>query len=36
MASLCITGLLSALENTVVTTSLLTIVRDLNVGDNYI
>ena len=36
IASLCITGLLSALENTVVTTSLPTIVRDLNLGDNYI
>ena len=36
IASLCVTGLLSALENTVVTTSLPTIVRDLNLGDNYI
>lgn len=36
IASLCITGLLSALENTVVTTSLPTIVRVLNLGDNYI
>ena len=36
IASLCVTGLLSALENTVVTTSLPTIVRDLDVGDNYI
>ena len=36
IASLCVTGLLSALENTVVTTSLPTIVRVLDVGDNYI
>lgn len=36
IASLCVTGLLSALENTVVTTSLPTIVRDLGIGDNYI
>lgn len=36
IASLCITGLLSALENTVVTTSLPTIVRALDLGDNYI
>ena len=36
IASLCITGLLGALENTVVTTSLPTIVRALNLGDNYI
>lgn len=36
IASLCVTGLLSSLENTVVTTSLPTIVRELNVGDNYI
>ena len=36
IASLCVTGLLSALENTVVTTSLPTIVRALNLGDNYI
>ena len=36
IASLCVTGLLSALENTVVTTSLPTIIRELNVGDNYI
>ena len=36
IASLCITGLLGALENTVVTTSPPTIVRALNLGDNYI
>lgn len=36
MASLCVTGLLSALENTVVVTSLPTIVRHLGVGDSYI
>ena len=36
IASLCVTGLLSALENTVITTSLPTIVRDLNVDDDYI
>lgn len=34
--SLCIVGLLGALENTVVTTSLSTIVSDLGIGDNYI
>ena len=36
IVSLCITGLLSALENTVVVTSLPTIVHDLDLGDNYI
>ncbi|KAL8701125.1 MAG: hypothetical protein Q9224_000640 [Gallowayella concinna] len=36
ITSLCITGLLSALENTVVVTSLPTIVHDLDLGDNYI
>ena len=36
IASLCVTGLLGALENTVVTTSLPTIVRALDLGDNYI
>ncbi|KAL8797418.1 MAG: hypothetical protein Q9182_007208 [Xanthomendoza sp. 2 TL-2023] len=36
ITSLCVTGLLSALENTVVVTSLPTIVHDLNLGDNYI
>ncbi|KAI4111320.1 MAG: hypothetical protein LQ338_008362 [Usnochroma carphineum] len=36
ISSLCITGLLSALENTVVTTSLPTIVHDLNLCENYI
>lgn len=36
IVALCIVGLLAALENTVVTTSLPTIVHDLNVGANYI
>ena len=36
IASLCVTGLLSALENTVVTTSLPTIVHELKLGDSYI
>lgn len=36
MTALCITGLLGALENTVVTTSLPTIVQELNIGQNYI
>ncbi|OQE39080.1 hypothetical protein PENCOP_c007G03307 [Penicillium coprophilum] len=34
--SLCVTGLLGALENTVVSTAMPTIVDDLNIGDNYI
>jgi hypothetical protein len=34
--ALCITGLLGALENTVVSTSMPTIVEDLDIGDNYI
>ena len=34
--ALCITGLLGALENTVVSTSMPTIVEDLGLGDNYI
>ncbi|KAJ5503714.1 Major facilitator superfamily domain general substrate transporter [Penicillium fimorum] len=34
--ALCVTGLLGALENTVVSTSMPTIVADLNIGDNYI
>ena len=36
IVALCIVGLLAALENTVVTTSLPTIVNDLSIGDNYI
>ncbi|KXJ94938.1 major facilitator superfamily domain-containing protein [Microdochium bolleyi] len=36
MLSLCITGLLGALENTVVTTSLPTIVEALQIGQDYI
>ena len=36
IAAICVTGLLSALENTVVTTSLPTIVNELEIGDNYI
>ncbi|KAM5438229.1 hypothetical protein McanMca71_007966 [Microsporum canis] len=36
MVALCITGLLGALENTVVTTSLPTIVEELNIGAEYI
>jgi MFS family permease len=36
IAALCVTSLLSSLENSVVVTSLPTIVRDLNIGDNYI
>ncbi|KAI0867512.1 multidrug resistance protein fnx1 [Hypoxylon argillaceum] len=36
IVSLCVTGLLSALENTVVVTSLPTIVEDLQLGQNYI
>ncbi|KAJ5618171.1 Major facilitator superfamily domain general substrate transporter [Penicillium hordei] len=34
--ALCVTGLLGALENTVVSTSMPTIVEDLNIGENYI
>lgn len=34
--ALCVTGLLGALENTVVSTSMPTIVEDLGIGDNYI
>lgn len=34
--TLCITGLLGALENTVVSTSMPTIVEELGIGDNYI
>ncbi|KAJ6131688.1 Major facilitator superfamily domain general substrate transporter [Penicillium samsonianum] len=34
--TLCVTGLLGALENTVVSTSMPTIVEDLNIGENYI
>lgn len=36
ISALCVTGILSSLENTVVSTSLPTIVHDLNIGDNYI
>ncbi len=36
MVALCITGLLAAFENTVVATSLPTIVTDLEVGGNYV
>ena len=36
MATLCVVGLLSALENTVVTTSLPFIVNELHLGENYI
>lgn len=36
IVALCIVGLLAALENTVVTTSLPTIVNDLSIGENYI
>jgi hypothetical protein len=36
IAALCVTSLLSSLENSVVVTSLPTIVRDLSIGDNYI
>jgi hypothetical protein len=36
MIALCTTGLLGALENTVVTTSLPEIVTALNVGENYV
>lgn len=34
--ALCVTGLLGTLENTVVSTSMPTIVEDLNISDNYI
>ncbi|KAJ5200002.1 Major facilitator superfamily domain general substrate transporter [Penicillium cf. griseofulvum] len=34
--ALCVTGLLGALENTVVSTSMPEIVRDLNIGDDYV
>ncbi|PVI00595.1 MFS general substrate transporter [Periconia macrospinosa] len=36
VVALCMTGLLGALENTVVTTSLPTIVAALNVGEDYV
>jgi hypothetical protein len=36
IATLCVIGLLSALENTVVTTSLPFIVAELQLGENYI
>ncbi|PWY82164.1 DNA repair protein RAD50 [Aspergillus heteromorphus CBS 117.55] len=36
IATLCVIGILSSLENTVVTTSLAFIVTDLNMGGNYI
>ncbi|KAA6407165.1 MAG: Major facilitator superfamily general substrate transporter [Lasallia pustulata] len=36
IATLCVVGILSALENTVVTTSLPFIVQDLHLGENYI
>ena len=36
LSTLCVIGLLSALENTVVTTSLPFIVTELNLGENYI
>jgi len=36
IATLCVIGLLSALENTVVTTSLPFIVTQLGLGENYI
>jgi hypothetical protein len=35
MVALCITSLLAALENTVVATSLPTIVDELNIGSNF-
>jgi hypothetical protein len=34
--ALCVTGLLTALDSTIVTIALPTIVHDLNIGDNYI
>lgn len=36
IATLCVIGILSALENTVVTTSLPFIVTQLDLGDNYV
>jgi hypothetical protein len=36
IATLCVIGILSALENTVVTTSLPFIVTKLDLGDNYV
>lgn len=36
ITALCITSLLTALENTVVTTSLPVIIQELNIGDNYV
>ncbi|KAJ5970423.1 Major facilitator superfamily domain general substrate transporter [Penicillium vulpinum] len=36
ISALCVTGLLGALENTVVSTSMPTIVEELNIGENYI
>lgn len=36
MATLCVIGILSALENTVVTTSLPFIVTELDMGENYV
>lgn len=36
IATLCVIGILSALENTVVTTSLPFIVEELHLGENYI
>jgi len=36
IATLCVVGILSALENTVVTTSLPFVVNDLQLGENYI
>jgi hypothetical protein len=35
MVALCITSLLAALENTVISTSLPTIIDALNIGSNY-
>lgn len=34
--ALCVTGLLTALDSTIVTIALPTIVHDLHIGDNYI
>lgn len=36
IGTLCVVGILSALENTVVTTSLPFIVKELHLGENYI
>ncbi|MCJ1477281.1 hypothetical protein MMC13_005952 [Lambiella insularis] len=36
VSALCITSILTALENTVVTTSLPVIVQELSIGDNYV